>query len=138
MIIGYVYTGKWLDCCIEKAYNNSVKIIFNLTSALFEGNRESGENPERSGHCDGGFIRNMSLGESLRRRGMEVMPESGNLLGKSLVNSFRRRHESKRILIICKTEYLLLLLPSKSYFITLKLIRLNVKNLSFCGKRGNR
>ena len=109
MIIGYVYTGKWLDCCIEKAYNNSVKIIFNLTSASFEGNRESGENPERSGHCDGGFIRNMSLGESLRRRGMEVMPESGNLLGKSLVNSFRRRHESKRILIICKTEYRLLL-----------------------------
>ena len=104
----------------------------------FEGNRESGESPERSGHCNGGFICNMSLGESLRRRGMEVMPESGNLLGKSLVNSFRRRHESKRILIICKTEYLLLLLPSKSYFITLKLIRLNVKNLSFCGKRGNR
>lgn len=99
-----------LDGCQEKSYNVYVNKIFNLTSASFEGNRESGENPERSGHCNGEFIRNMSLGESLRRRGMEMIPESGNLLGKSLVNSFRREHESKQILIICQTEYQLLLL----------------------------
>lgn len=63
-----------------------------------EDNRESGESPERSGHCEAGsdvicrrFSKAVIAWEiHVRRFGKALICKSGNLLGE-LVKSFRRK-----------------------------------------------
>ena len=60
-------------------------------------NRESGESPERSGHCEQGVLSWDAIAwrDHVRRFGKAMICESGNLLEK-LVMSFRRKQNSKR------------------------------------------
>lgn len=60
-------------------------------------NRESGESPERSGHCEQGVLSWDAIAwrDHVRRFDKAMICESGNLLGK-LVMSFRRKQNSKR------------------------------------------
>ena len=60
-------------------------------------NRESGESPERSGHCKQGVLSWDAIAwrDHVRRFDKAMICESENLLGK-LVMSFRRKQNSKR------------------------------------------